>query len=359
MVNVFGTTMSKREFLRYFGDATAFAGIVPMTLENGKAAGVKALRIYTGAGLDFTVLPGRAMDIAWASYNSKSLVFISKTGVTSPIFYEARNKDFLRTFYGGLLTTCGLTYFGSPDIDNGEELSLHGREANNITEDVSIHQKWDGDELTLSVEGRMREAQMFGENIILTRKIWVKAGENIIHLEDSIENLGFTAQPYMLLYHINYGFPLVSPDTKLYTSSTEVSPRDNEAAADDGVANYSIFDPPLPGYKEKCYFHTFRTDNEGNTTLALINEPLNLGIWQRWNINELPAFTQWKNLLEGDYVLGLEPGTATPIGRSKVREQGQLLMIEPGEMKHVGIEFGIMDSPDKFTLIKDQIDRLN
>ena len=53
----------------------------------------------------------------------------------------------------------------------------------------------------------MREAQMFGENIILTRKIWVKAGENIIHLEDSIENLGFTAQPYMLLYHINYGFP--------------------------------------------------------------------------------------------------------------------------------------------------------
>jgi hypothetical protein len=30
-------------------------------------------------------------------------------------------------FFGGLLTTCGLTYFGDPGRDGDEELGLHGR----------------------------------------------------------------------------------------------------------------------------------------------------------------------------------------------------------------------------------------
>lgn len=358
MVNVYGKQMTKRDFYRYFGDPSAYAAVIPSVLDAGKGTGTKSLRIYTGAGLDFTVLPGRAMDIAWTNYQGKSLVYMAKPGITHPRYYESQGLGFLRGFFGGLLTTCGMTYFGAPNVDNGVELGLHGRASFNEAEDVSVKHEWEGDDLYLSVEGSMREARVFGENIIMRRRISVKAGENVIKLEDRIENLGFEAQPFMLLYHINYGFPLLSPECKLYSPSKKVIARDADAEANDGVAKYAEFQPATAGYKEQVFFHEVGTDTKGNTMCALINETLNLGILQKWNVKELPEFVEWKNMLEGDYVLGLEPGTATPIGRSSVREQGKLLMIQPGETKHVSIEISVLDSKEQFTNAISQIKKL-
>lgn len=68
MATYLGRQWSKSELLSYIGDPQQVAAATPFVLADGKAEGVKGIRVDTGSGLSFTVLPGRGMDIAGASY---------------------------------------------------------------------------------------------------------------------------------------------------------------------------------------------------------------------------------------------------------------------------------------------------
>lgn len=347
-MNVFGKTLTKREFLERFAHPSQYAGAIPCILDYGKATGLKAVRVYTGTGLDFTIFPSRGMDIAWASFNGKALGFLSKTGPVHPRYYESKGLEWLRTFFGGLLTTCGLTYMGAPCVDEGEELGLHGRITNIEAEDVCIEQEWQGDEYIISVKGKVGEVKFFGVNLVLTRKITVFAGKNIIKIDDAIENLGFKPEPLMVLYHFNFGYPLLSESAKVYAPVNKVIPRDEEAKIGRGVEEYNIFQPPTVGYKEKVFFLDLKADKSGNTMIALINEEMGIGVYEKFNKQQLPKFTEWKMMGQSEYVLGLEPGTAVPNGRKWVREQGELLFIQPGEIKTFNIELGVLENKKEF-----------
>ena len=71
-----------------------------------------------------------------------ALGYISKIDIVSPAYYEQPEFGFFRNFFAGLLTTCGLSYMGDPNIDNDEELGLHGRISNTDAEDVCISNEW-------------------------------------------------------------------------------------------------------------------------------------------------------------------------------------------------------------------------
>lgn len=126
----------------------------PCILQDGKAEGVKAARIDTGSGLSFTILPGRGMDIPDASYRGIPLHFFSGTGITAPTYYEEPGLGWLRSFFVSLLTTCGITYSGAPDEDQGQALGWHGRISNAGAENVCINQEWQDDEYVMTVQGR-------------------------------------------------------------------------------------------------------------------------------------------------------------------------------------------------------------
>lgn len=356
MVNVYGKNLNKREFLQYFGNILQFASATPFIFNDGNATGVSAVEVKTGTGLNYIILPGRALDIANASYKGISLAWISKSGIVSPRYYDDEGLKWLRTFFGGLLTTCGLNYMGAPCIDNGEELGLHGRIGNAEAYDISIGNDWEDDELILSVSGKVKQGRLFGENLVMNRKIISIAGKNLIKLTTTVENLGFNPEPLMILFHLNYGYPLVSPDSKLFAPIIRVMPRDDEAAADNGVENFDKLHEPTLNYKEKVFFLELKSDDDYNTQILLYNEKLQFGIVERFNLKECPKFTMWKQMGENDYVLGLEPGTATPIGRDKVREKGELLFIEPGEIKEFYIEIEILEGMEKINIEKKKID---
>ncbi len=358
MVNVFGVKMSKSEFLKYFGDLSQYATAIPVVLDYGTATGVKATFIKTGTGLEYTVLPGRALDIAHASYKGFSLGWISKTNIVNPKYYEADGKKWLRSFYGGLLTTCGLTYMGAPCVDNGEALGLHGRISNAEAYDISVKNDWIEDDLIVSVSGKVREAMVFGENLVMSRKISSKAGTSEILIETSVENFGFEPQPLMLLLHVNFGFPLVSPDSTIYGIIKNISPRDEIAARDDGMANFNNFHQPTHLYQEKVFFIEFGSNKAGDTELLLYNKKLQLGVSERFNLKQFPYFTMWKQMGEGDYVLGLEPGTAYPLGRDKIRERGELITIKPGEIKQFTLNLAVIEGLEAIEKEKTFIDKL-
>ena len=148
-MKLYGKELTKRELLQYVGDVSQIADAREGVMTAGKSDGVRS-------GLEFTVLPTRGMDISWASYQGKALSFVSKAGVGHPAYFEKDGFGFLRNFFCGLLTTCGLTYFGAPCVDNGEELGLHGRISNIPAKDVCVEKFWDGDDYIIRIRGQVR-----------------------------------------------------------------------------------------------------------------------------------------------------------------------------------------------------------
>jgi len=348
-MDLFGQTYTKRELLKYIGDVSAVADARASTLLDGNGRGMRVVEVQAGSGFSFTVLPDRGMDIAQCNYRGVPIAFVSKTGLVSPYLFEHGGMGFVRSFTGGLLTTCGYTHMGSPATDAGEALGLHGRATALLAEDLCVHKQWEGDEYLLEVSGALRQSAVFAEHIELRRRIAVQAGERKLIIEDTFENSGFNTQPFMLLYHINFGYPIVSPDSVLLTSGSDVIPRNDHAAA--GLSEHARFDAPIHDYAERVFFHHMHMHmheagagaEDGRAWACLYNQKMDLGAYVRFETAELPYLIQWKQMGEGDYVCGLEPGNAYPDGRPAARERGQLRTIEPGEIKRLRLEIGIAD----------------
>lgn len=355
-MKLYGRDFTKDELRRRIGDISQVAGITSYTLKEGRAKGVHALDVKTGSGFRFTVLPSRAMDIAWMEKSGYPVGFIGKGGVTNPKFYNPKGYEWLRGFFGGMLTTCGLTNVGSPGKEDNWDLGLHGRISNTPAEEVYYSTKWEDDNLILSMEGKMREAVIFSENIVLTRRITAYGGENKLMIQDKVENEGFEECPFMILYHMNLGFPLVSEQSRIYAPILYANPRDEEARK--GIDNYASFERPRTGYQEQVFFHGMARDSDGNTCMGIINESLNLGFYIRYNYNQLPFMTQWKMMGQQDYVVGLEPGNCIPIGRQAMREKGELAMLKPGEKKNIEMEIGILSTWEEIQGYKSYVDKL-
>jgi hypothetical protein len=362
MAQYAGRDWKKADLLSLIGDPHQIAGARPFVYTDGKAEGVRGISVNTGGGLQFTVLPGRGMDIPEAFFRGRALHFFSGTGITAPAYYDEPGLEWLRTFYVGLLTTCGIANSGAPSVDNGEPFGLHGRIANAAAEDLCIDQRWDGDEYIISLQGRMREAKAIFENLALTRSIDTKLGAAGFRIRDLIVNNGFEPQPLMMLYHINFGFPLLSPNSQVIGPIIETVPRDEEARKDRGVEECLTYPDPVQGYEEKVFFHTLGADSEGRTFIALVNPDCGdgtpLGVVLRFNKRELPVFTQWKMPRKGFYVTGLEPGTALPLGRGVLREKETLPMLNGQDEYSITIDFEAVERVEQIEELKEEAGEL-
>lgn len=118
--------LKKNELFKYTGDLSQVFYAKKYRFSGGKADGMLAVDINNGAGLQFTVLADRAMDIAALSYKGVNFSYIAKAGYAAPAFFDDKGDGFKKTFTAGFLTTCGLTQAGAPCESDGEQLGLHG-----------------------------------------------------------------------------------------------------------------------------------------------------------------------------------------------------------------------------------------
>jgi len=154
--------MKRTEIQQYIGNQSQLGGSRHYVLSDGWGRNMRCIDITSGSGLQYTILPDRGMDISLASFKGTNLVYITCNGETHPAFFEPENIDWLQTFSGGLLTTCGLTYLGSPVNDEGEQLGLHGRYSTIPAKQVADLSEWIGDEYHIKVKGIVEEGHFFG-----------------------------------------------------------------------------------------------------------------------------------------------------------------------------------------------------
>jgi galactose mutarotase-like enzyme len=328
--------MNKSELLQYIGNLSQAGGSRHYTLNEGWGRGLRATDINTGGGLQYTILPDRGMDISSATFKGINLVYTTCNGETNPAFYETEGIGWLHTFGGGLLTTCGLTHFGPPCEDGGEKLGLHGRISTSPARQYADISDWDGNSYCIKVRGIVEEGYLFGNKLRLEREISSVMGQNIIRLQDRVTNFGNKPSPFTILYHMNFGYPLLSEDAELIIEPSMTIPRDDDAIP--GLKDIKRFIKPQPGFREQVYYHTMKGDNQGIAEVTLRNRTIKTSVTVKTNIKQLPYITQWKMMGQGEYVLGIEPCNVPCRSRKELREENILPFLQPGENSVFNLE---------------------
>jgi hypothetical protein len=357
MVQLYGRSWTRKELGSYTGSAPQLGGVRTVELTDGIGRNVRVAEFDTGTGWKFDVLLDRAMDIGATSYQGIPLAWNSCNGVPHPAYYDKDGLEFLRTFVGGLMCTCGMTYVGAPCVDEGNELGLHGRVAHLPASNIWVDGGWRGDEYEMWARGKVRETVLYGENLLLSRRISANLGESKLVIRDTVANEGYQTTPHMILYHCNFGFPLLDQGAELVAPSKVVAPRDAVAAPD--VDRHHLYAGPTAGYVEQCYYHDMATDEEGFVTAMLVNRALlggqGLGAYVRYRKAELPRFIQWKMVGVGTYVTGLEPANCLVEGRDKDRARGILQFLEPGEQREYVVELGVVAGAEAIAALTRKI----
>ncbi len=359
MARIFGREYTAAELLRQVGNIAQIAGIRPYRIQGGAADGVSGIDVYTGSGLRFTVLPGRGMDISHASYKGIPLAWISPAGEVSAHAYEPAGFGWLRTFAGGLLTTCGMSHILDPATEDGVDYGQHGRASTLIAESVATDGRWDGDEYKLRVRGTTREAAFWTEQFELVRTISTRLGARSLKIEDTVTSIAHRPQTHMYLHHMNIGHPLVGPDTELVASirGLRVRPGFEQDARDD----FRHFAAPELDYQPRVFEHGPVADAEGYAHAALINETLPSGplaISLRFGVDSFPFLNQWKLLDRGDYVVGIEPNNAGILDRLGARAAGDLRVLEPGQHVAYETEISVLDGKAEIDEFRARVARI-
>ncbi|MDE3056490.1 MAG: aldose 1-epimerase family protein [Bacteroidota bacterium] len=344
MTTLFGRNFSRQELLLRVGSLTQLAGVRMMELRDGAENNVRIADVRSGV-LRFQVTLDRGMDISLAEYKGIPLTWRSPNGDVHPAFYDRSGSGWSRSFSGGLMTGCGLTQVGAAGVDEGEELGLHGRLSHLPASAVSAASVWNNDKCVFRIEGNVREAAPFKENLLLHRAIETQLGGSTISVRDEVTNEGSSRTPLMLLYHINIGFPVLDEGTELLLNADETKPRDNEALK--GIKEAQRFSPPIQNYKEQVFYHELREDGDGFASALLVNKELNLGVFVQFRKKELPRFIEWKMMGEGMYVAGMEPANCFVEGRAKERMRGTLQFLEPNERRGFLVRIGVVEGREQ------------
>ena len=298
----------------------------------GVARGARRLRVVTGGGLEFDVHPDRGLDIGAASFDGVPLAWLSSTGIAAPALYDPAGRGWLRTFGGGLVTTCGLDSFGPPADDEDGVVGMHGR----ISHVPATVTTVEATPERVLIAGTVRQTAVFAENLALRREISSEVGSSTLTISDTVTNEGAEASPLMVLYHVNLGWPLLDEGTTLDIPSASVAPRD--ADAESGFGQQYEIGAPVAGFREQVYIHEADEQRYARVT----NRARGLELTLRYS-DTLPALFEWKMTATKHYVLGLEPANTPEInGRAVARTNGRLPYLQPGESVtyRVSIEVG-------------------
>lgn len=255
-------------------------------LSDGKENGVKVVEMDNGH-LRVLLNESKGLDIMQVFHNGTNISFVSKNG------FSLRENSFLNRFEGGMLYTCGFDSLG-----DRKGFELHGSYHNIPSKIISIVE----DEKQLLVLGQVEITSLFGENLVLQRKIILPFDEERVLLEDTLINRGTKDENYCLLYHINLGYPMLDEGVKILTDVDEIIPRTPHSK--NKLEKRAIFEKPIDNEEETCYFIKNKSDNA-----TVINEKLGKSFKLKYSKDTLPCLVQWNSPASQDYALGIEPAT--------------------------------------------------
>lgn len=348
MPELFGRKWSREELLRRVGRLEQVAGVRLVILGDGLGRNVRLVEFRTGTGFNFDVVVDRSFDVGRCEMAGRPLNWQSNAGIVGPWYYENTDWGWFRGWGGGMVVTCGLDHTLGPTDDSAEDYhqphifqslryGLHGRVGGLPGRLVGYGERWDGDECTLWADGEVLQSTVFGEHMLLRRHIEARVGESRFTIHDEVENVGHSRTSHMFLYHCNAGFPVVDDGSKILVPTKKTT-------TDYGVPveGYDTLSGPTPDFTEACFEHELAAEPDGKVPVAVVNYAIGLGVYQVFNVTQMPHHTVWRMMGEDTYALAMEPSTNRDAGRDDAKARNELLYVAPGEIRRYDLEIGAL-----------------
>ena len=321
---------TKRE---HFEKRVGSLGVQVQTLVSGLGRGMQVIELSAG-NTKVSVLPQRGMGI-WKMISGE-LTLGWNSPVRGPVnpacvpLSEPSGLGWLDGF-DELVARCGLVNNGAPDFDSQGKLlhGLHGRIANLPAHSLNV--SIDDAAGTITLAGAVDETRFLVQSLQMKTSLVLSADRPCIEWTDTIENLSDRPTTFQMLYHINFGPPLLGAGAELVAAVEELAPRDAGSMSD--IGTWNRYDSPCPGRAEQVHFATIRSHSEGVASAMLVAPDAKNAVCVAWRADTLPCFALWKNQggLADGYVTGLEPATNFPNARSFEESQGRVVALGPHE----------------------------
>ena len=355
MPKIYNKFFTKKDYYRLVGDDAQCFGIREFTCHEGKSDLTRGLNVTTATSLEYDILTSKGLDIFKLSFKGINISFASKAGLTSPWLTDGQGWAYRYGLSAGFMYTAGFSNVGGPQEDIDAYHYAHGSLKDTPAHNVSHSTVWNGDDCSLVIDADITDSAFYGRNLNLHRTITTPVGTPVIHVCDTIENRSFHDEDVMLLYHMNFGYPFLCKDLKIYIPITHAEPITDDTEKS-GIAFDSISDP-IDNGKECLYALKLKSVND-RSLYCLYNEKLRLGIYVRYNTRLMPYLIEWKSMVSGDYALGLLPSTCKPMGRKWAKENGEMLSIPPFKPLKNEFEIGFIDGDNELEPIKSEINSI-
>jgi hypothetical protein len=300
--------------------------------------GGRAYRVTMAGGVSVEVLPERGLDLGSLWWNNQPVAWRSALGPRGGALDPA-GEGWIGRFGGGALVTCGLDNIGPARDGRG----LHGSHHLTPAEDVAITRTPEGD---VEVSGVVDSSRVFGRRVTLRRRIRIALGRPEVVVEDVIVNEGPAPADIAVLYHVNFGVPVVVPGSTVSLAALGRTPRDAAAEA----VPWEVFPDPVDHTTESVWEHTgLAVDGDGRaravvrtpsapggvTGEATLGTPLEATV--SWRAEDLPRCMQWIYPTRGGWALGIEPTNAPLFGPDRSGPHAGAPVLEPGETRTAGV----------------------
>src|SRR5919109_1451049 len=244
--------------------ATATTSIVT----DGRAAGCRAIDLRVEGGVELRLLPDRGLDAGDAWFARVPLDWRSAVGETAAV-----PGDWMQSFGGGLVVTCGLRNVGVPSEGHGQ----HG----DFTFQRAVVEAVERSDDALIVQGRIAEVTALGHHFEVQRTWRTYAGRGLVQLEDVVVNRGRETEPALQLYHVNLGPPLWAEGAELVLRARATHPRDADAAP--YADSWNRAPGVVPGARERVFEHEVIPGADGWCSATVRNPGLGIELTVRWD----------------------------------------------------------------------------
>lgn len=224
----------------------------------------------------------------------------------------------------GFLFTCGPDHIRhrEPIAGSDAQYPLHGSFSANPAHSIEV--TVEGDDLV--ARAVIDVALAAGGKAQLRRQFRLKGESGEVQLADTVINVGDTAFPTFLMYHMNLGARHFDPGTRL------------EGAMLDGGGLPWAFGEGDGGVFCVPAGHGGWAELRLGPIAAIGGKRLKV----RFRTDTLPHLQIWRNQRAPAHVLGIEPVSHRWVGRAELEAGGEFNILKPGESRDYGLAFSFV-----------------
>lgn len=326
-------------------------------LHGGKQEGSKILVITSNKGLTITLSPTRGMNLLHIEgFGSKMGWDSPVKEVVNPAFMNLESRNGLGWLEGfnEMMVRCGYEWTGHPVTADGQIYTLHGKAGNTPASQVVV-EVTDTAPHEIRIRGLVKESTFKKADLQTMTELRYVPGSNSFSLHDVLTNNSDYPRDFQIIYHSNFGMPILEEGAHFLTAMSNISPFNDYAK--DGLKTWQTYAGPTKGFDEMVFNIQPLAGEDNQAFAAVVNRAGDKGASIQFDTRQLPLLTLWKNTdtIKQGYVTGIEPGTNYAYPVTIEREQKRVKQLQPGASTQFDLTYTLLHNREQVAAVEKKI----